>query len=110
MKNDFEDDLDEVFGEAGMTKDQLMSARQKFFSALYALKITDTKCSLLCNTVFRMHKKPPPLKKLPPTDANAPFHFMRAHCQCLLWKFEDKAQPPVIDICNHGCGEQMSRR
>ena len=38
MKNDFEDDLDEVFGEAGVTKDQLMTARQKFFSALYALK------------------------------------------------------------------------
>ena len=29
---------------------------------------------------YRGHKKPPPLKKLPPTDANLQLHVLRCYC------------------------------
>ncbi|KAK2181855.1 hypothetical protein NP493_378g00033 [Ridgeia piscesae] len=44
---------------------------------------------------YRGHKKPPPLKKLPPTDANLQLHVLRAHLQMLLWKVADQRDPPV---------------
>ncbi|KAK2155044.1 hypothetical protein NP493_2117g00035 [Ridgeia piscesae] len=44
---------------------------------------------------YRGHKKPPPLKKLPPTDANLQLHVLRADLQMLLWKVADQRDPPV---------------
>ena len=55
MKNDFEDELDEVFGEAGVTQDQLMTAALKFFSAQ---KKSPT-LNAARYAIFRMHKNPP---------------------------------------------------
>ncbi|KAK2158680.1 hypothetical protein NP493_1763g00044 [Ridgeia piscesae] len=53
---------------------------------------------------YRGHKKPPPLKKLPPTDANLLLHVLRAHLQMLLWKAADQRDPRVEarDIANFG--------
>ena len=39
--------------------------------------------------------KPPPLKKLPPTDSNLQLHVLRAHLQMMLWKAVDQRHPPV---------------
>ena len=44
--------------------------------------------------LFTKQKKPPALKKLPPTDANLMLHVLRAHHQMLLWKAADKHDPP----------------
>ncbi|KAK2187735.1 hypothetical protein NP493_156g06017 [Ridgeia piscesae] len=44
---------------------------------------------------YHGHKKPPPLKKLPPTDANLQLHVLRAHLQMLLWKAADQRDPHV---------------
>ena len=51
---------------------------------------------------FRGRKKPPPLKKLPATDANLQLHVLRAHRQMLLWKAADQRDPPeeTRDIAN----------
>ena len=53
---------------------------------------------------FRGRKKPPPLKKLQPTDANLQLHVLRAHLQMLLWKAADQRDPPeeTRDIANFG--------
>ena len=53
---------------------------------------------------YRGHKKPPPLKKLLPTDANLLLHVLRAHLQMLLWKAADQRDPPVEarNIANFG--------
>ena len=40
-------------------------------------------------------KRPPPLKKLPPTDNNLQLYVMRANLQIMLWKAADKRHPPV---------------
>ncbi|KAK2147811.1 hypothetical protein NP493_3366g00006 [Ridgeia piscesae] len=53
---------------------------------------------------YRGHKKPPPLKKLPPTDANLQLHVLRAHLQMLLWKAAAQRDPPeeARNIANFG--------
>ena len=43
---------------------------------------------------FRGRKKPPPLKKLPLTDANLQLHVLRADLQMLLSKAADQRDPP----------------
>ena len=40
-------------------------------------------------------KKPPPLKKLPPTDSNLQLHVLRAHLQMMLWNSADNMHPTV---------------
>ena len=56
MKNDFEDKLDEVFGEAGVTQDQLMTAALKFVSAQKKKTLTLNSSR---SSIFRMRKSPP---------------------------------------------------
>ncbi|KAK2188846.1 hypothetical protein NP493_122g06015 [Ridgeia piscesae] len=53
---------------------------------------------------YRGHKKPPPLKKLPPIDANLQLHVLRAHLQMLLWKAAAQRDPPeeARNIANFG--------
>ncbi|KAG1674268.1 hypothetical protein GQR58_015168 [Nymphon striatum] len=53
---------------------------------------------------YRGRKKPPPLKKLPPTDENLQLHVLRAHLQMLLWKAADQRDPPIEarNIANFG--------
>ena len=45
--------------------------------------------------MYRRRKKPPPLKKLPPTDSNLQLHVLRANIQMMLLKAIDQRQPPV---------------
>ena len=45
--------------------------------------------------MYMSRKKPPPLKKLPPTDNNLQLHVLRAHLQMMLWKAADQRHPPV---------------
>ena len=53
---------------------------------------------------YRCHKKPPPLKKCPPTGANLQLHVLRALLQMLLWKAADQRDPPeeARNIVNFG--------
>ncbi|KAK2177253.1 hypothetical protein NP493_610g01020 [Ridgeia piscesae] len=53
---------------------------------------------------YRGHKKPPPLKKLPPTDSNLQLHVLRTHLQMLLQKAADQRDPPeeARNIANFG--------
>ena len=53
---------------------------------------------------YRSHKKPSPLKKLPPIDANLQLQVLRAHLQMLLWKAADQRDPPEAtrSIANFG--------
>ena len=44
--------------------------------------------------MYMSRKKPPPLKKLPPTDNNLQLHVLRAHLQMMLWKAADQRHPP----------------
>ena len=43
---------------------------------------------------YSSRMKPPPLKKLPPTDANLQQHMLQAQLQLLLWKAADQRDPP----------------
>ena len=47
------------------------------------------------NTSNSRSKKPPQLKKLPPTDANLMLHILRAHLQVMLWKAASQGEPPA---------------
>ena len=56
---------------------------------------------MLPGTTYRKRKNPPPLKSLPPTDANLALHMQRAHLQMLLWKAADKSDPPDIQLTDY---------
>ena len=45
--------------------------------------------------MYMSRKRPPPLKKLPPTDDNLQLYVLQAHLQMMLWKAADKRHPPV---------------
>ena len=53
---------------------------------------------MLPGTTYRERNNPPPLKSLPPTDANLALHVQRAHLQMLLWK----SDPPDIQLTDYG--------
>ncbi|KAK2173293.1 hypothetical protein NP493_885g01021 [Ridgeia piscesae] len=67
-----------VLGQPGATHAQLQQTACTFFLPLYGQKGCTTMNDAHC------HKKPPPLKKLPPTDANLQLHVLQAHLQMLL--------------------------
>ena len=60
---------------------------------LYGQKNTDSVNSARYK-MYMSRKKPPPLKKLPPTDNNLQLHVLRAHLQMMLWKAADQRHPP----------------
>ena len=95
--------LDQVLGQPGATHTQLQETASTFFLPLYG--------QMSCTTMndarahfYRGRKKHPPLKKLPPTDANLQLHVLRAHLQMLLWKAADQHDPPeeAGNIVNFG--------
>ena len=95
--------LDQVLGQPGVTHTQLQEAAYTFFLPLYGQK----RCTTMNDArvhFYRSRKKPPPLKKLPPTDANLKLHVLRAHLQMLLWKAADQRDPPeeAQNIVNFG--------
>ena len=84
--------LDHVLGEPDVTHCQLQETAYQFFLPLYGQKnCTMNKARV---QLYRGRKKPPPLKKLPPTDANLQLHVLRAHLQMCLWKAADQRDPP----------------
>ena len=95
--------LDQVLGQPGATHAQLQETAYTFFLPLYGQKGCITMNDARAH-FYRGHKKPPPLKKLPPTDANLLLHVLRAHLQMLLWKAADQRDPRVEDrdIANFG--------
>ena len=95
--------LDQVLGQPGATHAQLQETAHTFFLPLHGQKgcttVNDARAHF-----YRGYKKPPPLKKLPPTDANLQLHVLRAHLQMLLWKAADQRDPPeeARNIANFG--------
>ena len=84
----------------------LSSRRQhthSFFLPLYGQKGCTTMNDARAH-FYRGHKKPPPLKKLPPTDANLQLHVLRAHLQMLLWQAAGQRDSPeeARNIANFG--------
>ncbi|KAK2193921.1 hypothetical protein NP493_6g09010 [Ridgeia piscesae] len=82
---------------------ELQEAAYTFFLPLYGQKGCTTMNDAHAHS-YRCHKKPPPLKKLPPIDANLQLHMLRAHLQMLLWKAADQRDPPeeARNIANFG--------
>ena len=82
-----------MLGLPGFTYVQLQETAYCFFFPLYGIKncipMNEARAHL-----YHGHKKPQPLKKLPPTDANLQLHVLRAHLQMLLWKAADQSDPP----------------
>ena len=74
---------DEVLGQPDASHAQLKATADSFYLPVYGQKIctamSDARVRFFCG-----RKKPPTLKKLPPTDANLQLHVLRAHLQMLL--------------------------
>lgn len=84
--------LDEILGQPNVTNAQLFETARTFSLELYGQK----NCASMNEArshLYRCRKKTPPLKKLPPTDANLQLHVLRTHCQMLLWKAADQPDP-----------------
>ena len=95
------DELDLVVGEESATQTDLQKAGTSFFLSLYCQK-ESTSLNAARHDIYRKRKNPPPLKSLPPTDANLALHVQRAHLQMLLWKAADKSDPPDIQLTDYG--------
>ena len=95
--------LDQVLGQPGAIHVQLQETAYTFFLPLYGPKGCTTMNDARAH-FYRCHKKPPPVKKRPPTDANLLLHVLRSHLQMLLWKAADQRDPPVEaqNIANFG--------
>ena len=95
--------LDQVLDQPGATHAQLQETAYTFFLPLYGQKGCTTMNDARAHS-YLGHKKPPPLKKFPPTDANLQLHVLRAHLQMLLWKAADQRDPPeeARNIANFG--------
>ena len=94
-------ELDSVLGEESATQTDLQKAGTLFFLSLYCQK-ESTSLNAARRDIYRKRKNPPPLKSLPPTDANLALHVQRAHLQMLLWKAADKPDPPDIQLTDYG--------
>ena len=95
------DELVSVLGEESATQTDLQKAGTSFFLSLYCQK-ESTSLNAARHDIYRKRKNPPPLKSLPPTDANLALHVQRAHLQMLLWKAADKSDPPDIQLTDYG--------
>ena len=93
MNNDT-NGIQDALGKPDISQGQLKVTAGAFLLALYGQKKTDS----LNTTRYKMYmsrKKPPPLKKLPPTDSNLQLHVLRAHLQMMHRKAADQMHPPV---------------
>ena len=95
--------VDQVLGQSGAIHAQLQETAYTFFLPLYGQKGCTTMNDARAH-VYRGHKKPPTLKKLPPTDANVLLLVIRAHLHMLLRKAADQRDSPVEarNIANFG--------
>ncbi|KAJ3606349.1 hypothetical protein NHX12_025870 [Muraenolepis orangiensis] len=86
--------LDTVLGEPDTTHSDLNDTGTEFFLALYGQK--KAKSMNAHYQIYSRRKKPPELKKPPPTDVNVMLHIQRAHLQVMLWvKAADQGEPPA---------------
>ena len=88
------DGLQDALGQPDISQGQLKATAGAFFPALYGQKKTNS-LNTARYKMYMSRKRPPPLKKLPPTDSNLQLHVPRAHLQIMLWKAADKGHPPV---------------
>ena len=95
------DEFDSVLGEESATQTDLQKAGTSFFLSLNCQK-ESTSLNAARHDIYRKRKNPPPLKSLPPTDANLALHVQRAHSQMLLWKAAEKSDPPDIQLTDYG--------
>jgi hypothetical protein len=86
--------LQDVLGEPDVSHDQLKATAVSFFLALYNQKKAKS-LNGARSKLYLSRKKPPPLKRLPPTDYNLTLHALRAHLQMMLWKAADQKDPPA---------------
>ena len=101
LKNKDLPDMDAVFGNETATQDQILTVGRDFILKLYGQAEAASMHEARFN-LFRKRQKPPPLKCLPPTDANLVLYCLRAHLQVMLWKSADVRSPPVVNICDYG--------
>ena len=73
--------LDQVLGQPDASHAQLKATADSFFLPLYGQK-NCTAMSDAHDRFFRGRKKPTPLKKLPPTDANLQLQWFGLTCRC----------------------------
>ena len=85
------DGLQDALGEPDISQGQLKATAGAIFLALYGQKKTDSLNTARCK-MYMSRKRPPPLKKLPPTDNNLQLYVLRAHLQIMLWKAADKSR------------------
>ena len=85
--------IDKVLGQPGAIHAQLKDTADSFFPPPYEQN-SCTAMSDARDRFFRGRKKPQPLKKLQPTDANMQLHVLRVHLQMLFWKVADQRDPP----------------
>ena len=88
------DGLQDALEEPAISQGQLKATAGAFFMALYGQKKTDS-LNTAGYKMYMSRKRPPPLKKRPPTDNNLQLYVLRAHLQIMLWKAADKRHPPV---------------
>ena len=93
MNNDI-DDLQDVLEEPDISQRQLKTTPGASFLALYAQKKGDS-LNTARYKMYMSRKKPPPLKKLPPTDSNLKSHMLRTHLQMMLLKAADQRHSPL---------------
>ena len=93
MNNDI-DGLRDALWEPDISQGQLKATAGAFFLAIYGQKKTDS-LNTARYKMYMSRKRPPPLKKLQPTDNNLQLYVLRAHLQIMLWKAADKRHPPV---------------
>ena len=94
LVNNYIDGLKNVLGELDISQGQLKATIGSSFLALCGKKKTDS-LNIARYKMYMRRKKPPPLKKLLPTDSNLQLHVLRANLQMMLWKAADQRQPPV---------------
>lgn len=103
LQGNFIPGLNTVLGETDASHSDLKDVGTEFFAALYGQKKAKSMNSTRYE-IYSRSKKPPKLKKLPPTDANLMLHILRAHLQVMLWKSAGQSEPPAEakDICKFG--------
>ena len=92
VNNDI-DCMQDVLVEPDIIEGQLRATTGVFFMVLYGQKKIDS-LNIAKYKIYMSRKKPPPLKKLPPTDSKLQLHVLRAHLQIMLWKAADQRHPP----------------
>ena len=74
--------LQDALKNPDVSHDQFKATSDSFFLVLYSPKAKSLNAAR--SNLYLKRKKPPPLKKLPPTDCSLRLHALTAHLQILL--------------------------